>query len=78
MTKDLEKIRCPQKENKENNINMEKEFEQMDIAKTWISGQNCCTLIVSRKLAERYGLTEPSHVVLEATKRGILIRKLEV
>ncbi len=49
-----------------------------DIAKTWISGQNSCTLIISRKLAERYGLTEPSHVVLQGTNQGILIRKLKV
>lgn len=30
-----------------------------NIAKTWISGQNCCTQIISKKLAEKYGL-EPS------------------
>jgi hypothetical protein len=48
------------------------------IAKTWISGQRSCTLIVERKLAEEYGLTEPSHVVLERRSDGILIRKLKL
>jgi hypothetical protein len=49
-----------------------------EIAKTWISGQRSCTLIIKRELAESYGLTEPSHVVLEKRPDGILIRKLEV
>ncbi len=48
-----------------------------DIAKTWISGQNCCTLIIGKKLAEKYGLTEPAHIVLEGTEEGILIKKLD-
>jgi hypothetical protein len=48
------------------------------IAKTWISGQSSCTLIIQRKLAEEYGLHEPSHVVLEKKPEGILIRKLQV
>jgi hypothetical protein len=48
------------------------------IAKTWISGQSSCTLIIQRKLAEEYGLREPAHVVLERKPEGILIRKLQV
>lgn len=48
-----------------------------EIAKTWISGQRSCTLIIKKELAEEYGLTEPSHVVLERRPDGILIRKLE-
>jgi hypothetical protein len=48
------------------------------IAKTWISGQHSATLIIERSLAEEYGLTEPSHVVLERRKDGILIRKLKI
>jgi len=49
-----------------------------EIAKTWISGQRSATLIIERSLAEEYGLTEPSHVVLERRPDGILIRKLEI
>jgi antitoxin component of MazEF toxin-antitoxin module len=48
------------------------------IAKTWISGQRSATLIIARSLAEEYGLTQPSHVVLEKRNDGILIRKLKV
>jgi hypothetical protein len=57
-----------------NNVKMAKS----EIAKTWISGQRSATLIIERSLAEEYGLTEPSHVVLERRPDGILIRKLEI
>jgi hypothetical protein len=53
-------------------------MEATKIAKTWISGQRSATLIIERSLAEEYGLTEPSHVVLEKRPEGILIRKLKV
>jgi hypothetical protein len=49
-----------------------------EIAKTWISGQKSCTLIIKRQLAEEYGLKEPSHVILERRPEGILIRKLKL
>lgn len=48
------------------------------IAKTWISGQHSATLIIEKSLAQEYGLTEPSHVVLERRPEGILIRKLKL
>jgi hypothetical protein len=48
------------------------------IAKTWISGQCSATLIIEKSLAEEYGLTKPSHVVLERRPEGILIRKLSL
>ena len=49
-----------------------------EIAKTWISGQRSCTLIIKKELAEEYGLTESAHVVLERRPEGILIRKLDI
>jgi hypothetical protein len=49
-----------------------------EIAKTWISGQKSCTLIIRQELAQQYGLTRPSHVVLERRQDGILIKKLEI
>jgi hypothetical protein len=51
---------------------------QNEIAKTWISGQKSCTLIIKRELAVEYGLIEPQHVVLERRPEGILIKKLKV
>ena len=69
-------VEITKEENRNNNETIR--FIENDIAKTWISGQNSCTLIISKKLAERYGLTEPSHVLLQGTTAGILIRKLEI
>ena len=49
-----------------------------EITKTWISGQNSCTLIIPKSVAKEYGLDTPSHVIVEKKPEGILIRKLEV
>ena len=49
-----------------------------EITKTWVSGQNSCTLVIPRSVAKEYGLDSPSHVVVERTKEGILVRKLEI
>jgi hypothetical protein len=59
-------------------LNDLKEKNEMEIVKTWLTGQHSCTLIVPRSFAKRYGLDEPSHVIVEGTNNGILIRKLEV
>ena len=48
------------------------------ISKTWISGQNSCTLVIPKSIAKSYGLEEPANVIVEATEQGILIRKLEL
>jgi bifunctional DNA-binding transcriptional regulator/antitoxin component of YhaV-PrlF toxin-antitoxin module len=49
-----------------------------EITKTWISGQNSCTLVIPKSVAKEFGLDSPSHVIVEKTTEGILIRKLEV
>ena len=49
-----------------------------EITRTWISGQNSCTLIIPKSVAKEYGLESPSHVIVERTEQGILIRKLEI
>lgn len=62
--------------NSENNMkNMEKE-DKKEIIKTWLTGQHSCTLIIPREFAREYGLDEPTHVIVEGTSKGILIRKL--
>lgn len=48
------------------------------ISKTWISGQNSCTLVIPKSIAKSYGLEEPANVIVEAIAEDILIRKLEV
>jgi hypothetical protein len=52
--------------------------QEKEIIKTWLTGHHSCTLIIPKEFAKEYGLEEPSHVVVEGTERGILIRKLEI
>jgi hypothetical protein len=47
-----------------------------EIIKTWLTGKQSCTLVIPKDFAKEYGLDEPSHVVVEGTSEGILIRKL--
>jgi hypothetical protein len=49
-----------------------------EIIKTWLTGKHSCTLVIPKDFAKKYGLDEPSHVVVEGTSEGILIRKLMV
>jgi len=52
---------------------------EKEVSKVWVTGQNhSATLVIPKKIALEYGLTEPSHVVVEKTKDGILIRKLQI
>ena len=49
-----------------------------EIIKTWLTGRHSCTLVIPRDFAKEYGLDEPSHVIVEGTSEGVLIRKLVV
>jgi antitoxin component of MazEF toxin-antitoxin module len=51
---------------------------EKEITKTWVSGANSATLVIPRSVAKEYGLDSPSHVIVERTPEGILIRKLEL
>ena len=51
-------------------------IEKKEIVKTWLAGQYSCTLIIPKEFAKEYGLDKPSHVIVEGTSDGILIRKL--
>jgi hypothetical protein len=61
-----------------NNTVESKRNREKEITKTWLTGQRSCTLIIPREIARRYGLEEPSHVIVEETSQGIMIRKLQV
>ena len=52
--------------------------KKKEVSKTWISGPSSCTLIIPKSLAKSHGLDKPSHVLIEDTENGILIRKLEL
>jgi hypothetical protein len=49
-----------------------------EIAPIFLSNKISSTLIIPIGIARRYGLDRPSHVVLEETEGGILIKKLEI
>ena len=49
-----------------------------EIIKTWLTGKHSCTLVIPREFAKEYGLDEPTHVIVEGTSKGILIRKLSL
>jgi len=64
-----------EKSDQSNNKNIKNKKE---IMKTWLTGQRSCTLIIPRETARKYDLDQPSHVVVEETPTGILIRKLDL
>ena len=49
-----------------------------EIIKTWLTGQHSCTLVIPKVFAREYELAEPSHVIVEETSEGILIKKLTI
>jgi len=52
---------------------------QKEITATFQTGRaSSCTVIIPKKIAMKYGIVEPSHVVVEGTEKGILIWKLDV
>lgn len=34
------------------------------ITRTWLAGQNSCTLVIPKDFAREYGLDSPSHVIV--------------
>ena len=44
----------------------------------FISGKLSATLIIPIEIARKYGIDKPSNVIIEETKDGILIRKVDV
>ena len=48
------------------------------IVRTWLAGHSSCTLVIPKAFAKQYGLDRPSHVIIERTSEGILIKKLRV
>jgi len=52
--------------------------KENEVTHTFLTGKVSCTLIIKKELAQDYGLTEPSHVVLERRPEVILIKKLEI
>lgn len=51
---------------------------QKKIASIFISNGISSTVIIPIELARKYAIDRPSHVTIEDTQEGILIKKLEV
>jgi hypothetical protein len=51
---------------------------QKKIASIFISNGISATVIIPIDLARKYNIDRPSHVTIEDTQNGILIKKLEV
>jgi hypothetical protein len=51
---------------------------QKRIASIFISNGISATVIIPIDLARKYNIDRPSHVTIEDTQNGILIKKLEV
>ena len=48
------------------------------ITHTFLSGRLSSTLIIPIETARKYGLDQPSNVIVEEREDGILIKKLEI
>lgn len=53
-------------------------FENKEITKTYLSGTHSCVLVIPKNIARHYKIDSPSHVVVEGTEQGILIKKLNL
>lgn len=49
-----------------------------EITKIFLLNKVSATLIIPIEIARRHGLNEPTHVIVEETSEGILIRKIEI
>jgi hypothetical protein len=49
-----------------------------NITHTYLSGKFSTTLIIPIEIARKYRIDKPSNVVVEETKEGILIKRLDL
>jgi hypothetical protein len=59
------------------NVNT-RQKEKARIAPIFLSNGRSSTVIIPIELAIKYEIDRPSHVTIEDTEKGILIKKLEV
>ena len=53
-------------------------LETKQVTKTYLSGTHSCVLVIPKDIARKYKIDTPSHVVIEPTDQGILIKKLDI
>jgi len=61
-----------------NNPSKERLENQKKIVPIFLSNGISSTIIIPIELARKYHIDRPSHVTIEDTKNGLLIKKLEV
>jgi len=49
-----------------------------EISKIWASGNSTSCLVIPKKVALEHGLTDEDHVVVQSTKDGILIKRIDI
>jgi len=52
--------------------------QSKEIIRTWLTGKSSCTLVIPKEFAKQYGLDQPSHVLIEKTSDGLLIKKINI
>ncbi|HSF00554.1 MAG TPA: hypothetical protein VLA48_06625 [Nitrososphaeraceae archaeon] len=53
-------------------------YKYKKVTHTFLSGRLSSTLIIPIETARKYGLDQPSNVIVEEREDGILIRKLVI
>jgi hypothetical protein len=61
----------------------DKEGTMRNVTSTFLSGhakdsRGSCTVIIANKIAKKYGIYNPTPILVEGTDKGILIRKIEI
>ncbi|HKQ21420.1 MAG TPA: hypothetical protein VJS91_05235 [Nitrososphaeraceae archaeon] len=59
-------------------MNSHKQKKEIRIAPIFLSNGISSTLVIPIELARKYEIDKPTHVTIQDTQDGILIKKLEV
>lgn len=53
-------------------------MKEVTISKIWITGKSSYTIVIPKKFATDLKLDSNSHILMEKTPDGLLLRKLEI
>ena len=51
---------------------------KQEISKIWMTNKLSATLVIPIKFARKHKLDKPSHVIVEDSEKGIIIRRLNI
>jgi bifunctional DNA-binding transcriptional regulator/antitoxin component of YhaV-PrlF toxin-antitoxin module len=52
-------------------------LDRKHVTQVYVSGSGCTTITIPKPIAERFGLTRGTHVIVEPIERGVLVRNIE-